>query len=813
MHSFYDLLSERNASISLVNDSVAVLAIDKNLVRAYVWDEKSQSMVPRFEKRISEHIIFLSNVFHEHGILIYTIYNHVFWLDFETGKVHREHDEFWVNECRRYGVVYDDVKELALESKKYCMVERRDDENNVLGFYCVKSGSDYIYTTARATGLLECIESLPFTSQYKTRHILFWLSALILAVSLIIGLGRMIFSIRLTKTVRMVIMMAIIIMVTTGFYTMNIYNGQKQIATGWMEYQMDQIYNLTETFYQPMLKELDQKGIANFLKDPENQKILSSHISAMAHSGYFGEDNYCFIRLYLLDSAKNAYLISDSNRTVPIGKLCYTGSEVESFIQEPKSSLNGDGDTFQYTARFMPDEDGKPRFMFMNFFSTTTMNESQRNYGFTLFISLLSILIAVYISFSRLSNLRHNVYQYLKKRKVEAEDAKFSLCNTFNFVYKFSTDMDLFIQVYVVQYFANAPSDSIATMTATVLVCYSLGSVIGTVLIAWIRKALGNRLTGIVGSVLALTAFTMIIIALRTTDFHLFCTARFILGFAVFGMIRTVLEGLPLEADDINIRSRLIWSNITSQQAASVMAILAGGCIIEYLPPTVLYYMGMCLATVMLVLSYLTLSNAKQKIAGLGKRVFGEMRTFFTTRPVMRFIGMVTLPSLIMEGYTEYIFPLYASYYGFSAQMLTTIILLGITINCLAMPALDKIFAKMGNRRAIASYMLFLSVCLLLTIVSPGISWALIVFLLMLIIKKNGCESVYFTDLVDANGLDQQDSNVNYNIIECGILSLRPVLLRSFLSIGKNYASVLIGTLCGSLIGIYLLLKPDRTTK
>ncbi|MBQ0080469.1 MAG: MFS transporter [Alistipes sp.] len=797
-------------TMSIINGELALLSVEGRNIHAYTFDDTGQRMVERFQKTINEPVIFLSNVFHESGVLIYTINNHVYWLDLNLRELTLEHSEFWVNECLRYGIVYDDISQLGLESRRYCMVERRDDEDNILGMYCVKSGSNSIYTVARATGIIEEISQLRFSRSYLTGHILFWMSAFFILCLLLIFLAQSLRRIRFTKTIRTIIMIIAVIMITTGFYTMHIFSGQKELSNEWMEYQIDQMDHITQNFYRPMLRKLDQMGIERCLKDTECEQMIRSHIKTMEQSGYFGRDNYCFIRMFLLDEKHGAFIISDSEQALPIGKLCYTQSEVQNFIENSSSSISGAQDTFQYRVRFIPGENSEKRFMLMNYYSTTTMQQVQKNYAITLFIALLSILIALYISLSRLSNLRRNISQYLSKRRMESNDAKFSLCNTFNFVFKFSTDMDLFIQVFVVQYFISSEMDSLATMTAEVLVCYSLGSVIGTMLVAWIRKALGNKRTGIIGSLLALLAFAMMVIAIKTSQFQIFCIARLIFGFAIFGMIRTVLEGIPLEAEDINIRSRLIWSSITSQQAASVMAILAGGCILEYLPPYILYYIGICLATIMLVLSNLALSPKKHKIPGLGRAVVKDIRSFFSSRPIVRFIFFVTLPSLLMEGYTEYLFPLYANDFGFSPQMLTTVILLGITLNYMFMPALDKFFATMGNRKAIGTYLIFLASCLIMVILSPGIHWALIIFLLMLIIKKNGCESVHFTDLVDANGLDQQDCNVNYNMVESGILSIRPVLLRSFYAVGKNYATVIIGALCGTLIGIYLLLKPDK---
>lgn len=799
-------------AICLHKDSIRLVGISDRTLHIVSLPENGACSASHRVLSFNDPLIYVSNITDDGLVLAYSLYGNAFCYDFKSGVITKKLQiERVEDEMQMYGMQNMDDAAIELFSQlDFDVDECRNERGKFLELFCVKADKGSIYRFSNGSPVTEHA-TFGFTIGYLVWHILFWLSLLYMCAMVLCLLWHWLKKIDV-KAVAIVVMMAVLMTVIVVFYTMNVYNTEKRRIEDLITYQLDMLKFVAEENYSETFAAIDTMGVERFVNSTDGKKCTKRVHGLLEKFMCYSENDHFYMYLMVYSNDGRSYLLTDNMNSTPLGVAYFQQDLIDSLMTKGIGSIHMVDDSYYYSSREICNQSGKPVAKLVSMYSYLSLQKKQRAKAVELFFSIMALLIAAYASLVLFSSIAKDLRKYWVSRRQQYQFANGFLFPSFYALIGWFKDIDKYVMVFVIPCFATSHSfTELATITANVLMCYSLGSVLSTPITKFVCIRYGNKTVGIVASLLSMLAYGMMIVAIQTTQLYLFCAAKVISGATVGNVLSVVCNSVATSVEDKPLRTRLFVRKKEVANSSALLTILLGGYIAQYMNPIAIYVFAIVLSALLIVLSFVSLSGAvksKEQVQNQNSRSLRQMATslkFFTKRDALAFCFLVLLPSILLFGYHDFIFPLYSSNCGMSPLLLSNIMVIGMTLNLLFRNVVNDFYDKLGTAKSIVFYSMLISVSLLLFVVSPNIIWAVVICILIFVLKINACEDVYFTDLIDRMGYKQQDVYTDTLIVENVFRTVRMPFMNFLVALGRNFACVGLGLVCAALTAWFAL--------
>ena len=687
------------------------------------------------------------------------------------------------------------------------------------GSGCAKSVSlsDEDYTNIMLAEPSDAI-SIAYSPLYAVVNILFWLSILILG-TIIIFFAYRFFRYRYNKTIGVVIAVVLLAAGIVAFYTYHIFRQTKSELTQMMVYQTELLAYVTEHNYMGLVQTLSICNADSCLTQPRVVEQLTDLHTILAKSSRYNGNEYYVAVVYKGDSVVRQLV--DNMDKESTGRPAYMASTEWDApdIDGTDTVVTAYNEQFRGAACNVIDKAGKIVAKIISVFPERQLRLNQRGKAFGQFLSLLSILIGVYTLFTFVNAIRRSFSEYARRRRESLPYAKEQLFPTFYSLIVWFREVDRSLMVFIIPYFAAGGSiGDVASVTAIVLMVYSVGSVVMVPFTKMAYTRFGIRNVGIAASCVNMFSYVLMVVALIYTDVYLFYVAKFLSGASAGNVLTVVSHSLGASVKDKSDRAKLFNEKQTVGNTINVLAILLGGYIIQYLNPVVLYVVAILLSAMLIGVSAVTLSGISKEDNQTADdtphwRDMVASFKFFILRDGISVVWFVLLPMALLFGYLDFIFPLYASECGISPLMLSNIIVIGLAMNLLLRKPLNSYYASIGTRRSLMVQTAVISAALLMLAVSPNIIWMIVICLIIYVLKMNSCVVLYQVEMIERNGFKQQDVQSDCLLADQILRTIRMPFINMLVQAGRISACVWIGGICAFLTGGLIVFDKEKKKK
>lgn len=647
--------------------------------------------------------------------------------------------------------------------------------------------------------------SVAYSPLYIIWNILFWLSLLFLLAAglfMIVRFSRC----RYNRTMRAVISVVLLISAVVAFYSYHISSQTKKHMTQMMIYHTDLLAQVTENNYLEMVQALSADTSGNYLMQPEVREQLENLHSILDKSSRFDGSEYYVGIVYRNDSIARQ-LVDNMN-------LSSTGQPADMPVPEwnaPSTDsinvLSAFNEKLQYAAHNVTDRTGRIVAKVISLFPDNLLRSTQKEKAVGLFLSLLSILIGIYTLFTFVGTIRHSITEYNRRRRKSLPYAKEHLFPTLHSLIIWFREVDRSLMVFIVPYFTGVGSIvDVASVSAIVLMVYSLGSILMIPFTKLAYNRFGSRTVGVTAAVVNLFSYVLMVVALKSTEVNLFYVAKFLSGASAGNVLTVVSNSLGASVEDKDARRKLFNDKQTVGNTINVLAILLGGYIIQYLNPVILYVIAVLLSALLIVLCAITLNglsvgNGREQDNTPHLRDMVASFKFFVMRDGISLVWFVLLPMALLFGYLDFIYPLYASECGMSPLMLSNIMVIGLALNLLCRKPLNNYYASIGTKRSLVLQSGVISAALLMLAISPNIIWMTAICLTIYVLKMNSYVILYQVEVIERNGFRQEEVQSDCLLADQILRTVRMPFVNFLVQAGRISAGMWIGLICAFLTG------------
>lgn len=640
---------------------------------------------------------------------------------------------------------------------------------------------------------------------YIAWNILFWMSLLFL---LVVGLFMIVRLLRhrYNSTVGTVIFVVLLIVVVVVFYSYHISSQTKKQMTQMMVYHTDLLTHVTENNYLELVQALSEDTSGNCLMQPEVREQLENLHTTLDKSSRFDGNEYFVGIVYRRDSLIHQ-LVDNMNLSSTGQPADMPVPEWEALVTDSTDVISAFNEKLQYAAQNVTDRAGRIVAKVISFFPDSLLRSTQKEKAVNLFLSLLSILIGIYTLITFVGTIRHSISEYVRRRRESLPYAKEHLFPTLHSLIIWFREVDRSLMVFIIPYFTIGGSIvDVASVSAIVLMVYSLGSILMIPFTKLAYNRFGSRAVGVAAAIVNLFSYVLMIVALKSTEVNLFYVAKFLSGASVGNVLTVVSNSLGASVENKDDRRRLFNDKQTVGNTINVLAILLSGYIIQYLNPIVLYAIAVLLSALVIVLCAITLSGLSAR-DGREQDNTPHLRNmvtsfkFFATQDGMSLVWFVLLPMALLFGYLDFIYPLYASECGMSPLMLSNIMVIGLALNLLLRKPLNNYYASIGTKRSLVLQSGVISVALLMLVVSPNIIWMTAICLAIYVLKMNSCVILYQVEVIERNGFRQQEVQSDCLLADQILRTVRMPFVNFLVQAGRISAGIWIGLICAFLTG------------
>lgn len=663
------------------------------------------------------------------------------------------------------------------------------------------SNEDYIHILIDQSSR---IEAIPYSLFYAVANILFWLSLLFLGIVGIYYAYRFIRQ-KYSQTVGIIVAVVLLAAGIVTFYSYQIIRQTKTELTQMMTYQTDLLAYVTEHNYIDLLQTLSANPPDSCLMQADVVARLNDLHSILAKSSQYNGNEYYVAIIYEGDSI--ARQLVDNMNMGSAGQPAYFPMDWNAPSSENTDLVDAFNEQLHYTLHNVTDQTGKIVAKIISVFPEHLLRSNQKSKAFGLFLSLLSILIGIYTLFTFVNAIRHSLSEYVNRRRAALPYAKEQLFPTFHSLIIWFREIDRSLMVFIIPYFAVGGSiGDVASITAVVLMVYSLGSIVMIPFskLAYTRFSL--RTVGITAASVNLLSYILMVVALKSSELNLFYVAKFLSGASAGNVLTVVSNSFGASVKNHDDRTHLFNEKQTVGNTINVLAILLSGYIIQYLSPVVLYVIAILLAALLVGICIIMLSGMSKTQSQptsntpTWREMVGSFK-FFLLRDGICVVWFVLLPMALLFGYLDFIFPLYASECGVSPLMLSNVMVIGLALNLLLRKPLNNYYASIGMKRALMLQVAVISTALLMLVVSPNIIWMTIICLIIYVLKMNSCVPLYQVEVIERNGFKQEQVQSDFLLADQILRTIRMPFINMLVQVGRISASIWIGLICALLTG------------
>ena len=650
---------------------------------------------------------------------------------------------------------------------------------------------------------------------YIIWNILFWVSLLFLLVEgllMIVRFSRR----RYNRTVGAVICVVLLISTIVAFYSYHIFSQTKKQMTQMMDYHTDLLAHVTENNYLELVQTLSEDTSGNCLMQPEVRKQLENLHTTLDKSSRFDGNEYYVAIVYRPDSLARQ-LVDNMNLSSTGQPADMPTPEWDAPMTDSIGVLSAFNEKLQYAVHNVTDRTGRIIAKVISLFPDNLLRSTQKEKAVNLFLSLLSILIGIYTLFTFAGTIRHSISEYVRRRRESLPYAKEHLFPTLHSLIIWFREVDRSLMVFIIPYFTIGGSIvDVASVSAIVLMVYSLGSILMIPFTKLAYNRFGSRTVGVAAAVVNLFSYVLMVVALKSTEVNLFYVAKFLSGASAGNVLTVVSNSLGASVENKDDRRRLFDDKQTVGNTINVLAVLLSGYIIQYLNPIVLYAIAILLSALVIVLCAITLGglsvrNDREQDNTPHLRDMVTSFKFFATRDGISLVWFVLLPMALLFGYLDFIYPLYASECGMSPLMLSNIMVIGLALNLLLRKPLNNYYASIGTKRSLALQSGVISAALLMLVVSPNIIWMTVICLAIYVLKMNSYVILYQVEVIERNGFRQQEVQSDCLLADQILRTVRMPFVNFLVQAGRISAGMWIGLICAFLTGGLIL--SDKSKK
>lgn len=688
--------------------------------------------------------------------------------------------------------------------------------------YIIDQSSHNISHTTSDNFEGEMITAVSFSLSYFFSHYLFWLSVLYLGSFVLYFLIKLLIKKAFWKSGSYMIIMLLVSLAITFFFTTNNKNQLKEecerdlfvqclqtalnieknesdfldflhVVPGKEELTEDEIYQIDHmTDYLKEITIINGKEMAFFA----SIYYPSEGVSQI-------DDNDSISLLYCCDSldseprgTQNTYFSTSLTNTVNAGNDCYFFE----YITKDKASLSCYHPLHLSTGEIVGFlEIGCDRQNLLNV---------QNNIALNMVLTLMCIFIVIYVSFKTYLAFKSDLKDYIMRKKEKAPGAQSSLSGIFYFTINIIFSLDSVILVFVTKELCGDMEPAkMAAMTAIPLTAYNLGQWLGTIVSPFFFKRISEKLIAIISCIFSIGAMFMMVMSLGLHSIILFSAAKLITGIFLSGILFILGKRLPLSAPTKELQEKSLHSNYISSISASVIGMLAGGYLSQYLSYSSIYIFAAILVGLLLFIAIFAFPKKENAAVTETAAVKSSPWRVFTDPQMYIFIIFYALPVELLGGYRSYLFPLYSAGAGLSSILLSNINVFSKTIAFLANNSVRKFVKSHDSIKLMYGANLGICAALICFLLSPNIWWAIITLFIISIL--GGFTSVgsgmYLSGIAERNGSTGKEVFPCYQIVGSGISSAKSAILSVFLKLGNNLACAGVGTACGSLLVVFAI--------
>jgi len=658
--------------------------------------------------------------------------------------------------------------------------------------------------------------SMKYSPGFQLKMLSFWLALLFIVISVIFGAVKAVQIINWhNKSMALTILGAILL--TSAFYTLYSFNQVKAQYEQNVRTQARQLSYLISEDFQSVAW---SGSMQEFMSEPHSAEFLDKLQATVTNlCRAHGTSYSLYARVALIDNEGFAYPVADSrdiiipgSQPVKLDRMPMAATDSSSL-----SRMSVELADLLFGVDYIYNSEGEQIGFVLVGCYEDNLKESAVGSALDMFLKLTCIFIALFVSFSAFKTFAGDIRRRRSRDSKDVIRKAVDLSSILMFVFVLATYLDYVIVVYVAQNLcSDLPITRQATMVALSIAANDAGCWLGSFVYPKIRTKLSDRSISLWSCIFGLLAIFVVIFSIKISSIAVFAIAKFIYGFFVLGLLTMLVENLPLYASDEDSVTQALNSTRSANIAASVLAILTGGYLAEYLSYSSVYIISACLIGIVIIMSLIifekntALSEPSREITSFagGWKLFG-------TGSMLVFSICFVLPRMLAMGYCDYLFPFFGATCGLSALLISNLSVFSRTVSYLLGNSIGNTTTTFGYNKTLQMAMLVMSAALLLFLICPSTFWSIAAFFIIDIAYcfTNTSAALFVRHAALKHNCDAIQAVSNYSTAENAMYIAQSPLVSAFLSFGYNAACIALGGICGILTGVFTLFNHKTNEK
>lgn len=751
-------------------------------------------------------------------VIVRTRFNDVYYCDMAAGKSEKLTDkniEELLSVLSRASLpktyIIDDE---ALSMFVVCPVYFRNQEP-VRYYIITDSINNSMYLFDYQTDETIRIESFPLSIGLFISNLTFWLAAVVFGCILLAVLVYFIKK-NWNRHLRTFSIMLLVLIVVVAFFSINEremiaeqhYSNLLSISR-LMSRIIDERYGdwLKKTAAEQTVSDIT-KGLAEKRPDVIQAVNGISDIANMLCDSQDEENSY-YACILLTSPDNKVYYVANSTGLTHYGSVNTEWEDIDEEIMasENKVSIVKDpyGVYYYYTYSFIRDDQGRIIGIYEVGNIVNNLLQKLNVRAFNLGITLLALLVVVYVLFRIVGTFRANLKDYKAQRKADNPERGASLLGAYSFLHTVSTSLDSVILPLLAMRMCEGMSPQNAAMMAVLpMTAKTVGMWAGQFLFVPLNRRLGERRCAILSEIICISMFLMLAMCVGIGNIYLFSLAKLIFALFSFGIMNAYRRTIPVGTGNETLRKKSLLSENQGTVAATVLSILLGGFIAEYLNDVMVYISGAVLSIPLLVLCFIMfLPGQNEQTVGVhdpetrtGRRK--SALSILLIPSVTMLLLFLYLPCFILSGYRSYLFPIYTKSVGMSESVLSALYIFIYTFIFATSRQANKTIDSINYDKYAFPILLVPCLCLMVSVISQNVYWGV----LCLFVCEFSVRQIQYIFGISTfreickSGIDKKTARHYVSIVQYGIEAAVNPLFALLAPLGHFLGGAVIGTVC-----------------
>lgn len=695
--------------------------------------------------------------------------------------------------------------------------------------YVINVTDKSVYRYDISSGKTEQIKSLPLHPWLFIRNLLFWIAVVVFGSIVILLIVRFIRNKWSSHTRTFLLMMLVLLIVTIFFSEREknyIINQYKTNLLSTAQFVGDTITSrYSEWFSKHSAAHSGAQGDNLEGDDVEyTLKMVEDIDSIVKLVSRSQMQNSCYLQVFLIGPDKKVFFVSDSFGFAHFGNVSGNWNDVDDkLIDNVGKVMIEDAliNRVYNTYRLIMGADGKPTGYIEvgNDLNNLTTALDEREINLT--VELLALLITLFVLFRIISTFRGDISLYRKQKTAGSSGLGASLSGMYSFMLSVSIRLDsVILPLLAMRLCQGMEPDRAAMMAAMPVTAKAIGLWLGGLAFVPMTKWLGERRCAVLSQILCIAFCLAEAFCVSISNIYLFTAAKLVFSFFSSGIMYAFRRTIPLGTNDHELRDRAIRSDSQGSIAATVLSVLLGGYITQYINDVTLYIVGAVLSVPLLLLCrFIFPARNKDKSAAavgrLSETAHRKRAVSVLLMPsILMLIVGIWVPTSLVNGYTGYLFPIFSKTVGMSAIVLSSFSVFAQTFNFASAKAVTEALKPYKRSKVTLMFILIPSLCLILSVMSRNIWWA--IFCLFVCEFAHKQLIINFGIDVAENITEEYDAKASRHcvaIAQDGLDTATKPLLAAVVPVGYFGGSAILGGCCALLAGVRMIYERFKKKK